>query len=55
MLIYISYLIIQYIVGKRFIYYINGASRQKRVVVIVHDGKIQSMILSDSKTFNKMQ
>ena len=46
----------QNIVEKRSVYYIDGADKPKKgVVVIVRDGKIQSMMPSDSKTFNKMQ
>lgn len=38
------------------IYYIEGAANLKKgVVVIVCDGKIQSMMPSDIKSFNKMQ
>ncbi len=48
--------VFQNIVEKRFVYYIDGADKPKKgVVVIVRDGKIQSMMPSDSKTFNKMQ
>lgn len=37
------------------IYYIDGVSNPKKgVVVIVRDGKIQSMMPSDLKSFNKM-
>ncbi len=43
-------------VNGKTIYYIDGADKPKKgVVVIVRDGKIQSMMPSDSKTFNKMQ
>lgn len=41
--------------GKLF-YYIEGSSEPKKgVVVIVKDGKIQSMMPSDIKSFNKMK
>ncbi len=43
-------------VNGKTIYYIDGADKPKKgVVVIVRDGKIQSMMPSDSKTFNKKQ
>lgn len=43
-------------INGKTIYYIDGADKPKKgVVVIVRDGKIQSMMPSDSKTFNKMQ
>lgn len=38
------------------IYYIDGVAKPKKgVVVIVRDGKIQSMMPSDLKSFNKLQ
>lgn len=38
------------------IYYIDGAASPKKgVVVITRDGKIQSMMPSDIKSFNKLQ
>ena len=43
-------------INGKLIYYIDGAANpQKGVVVIVRDGKIQSMMPSDLKSFNKMQ
>ena len=38
---------------KNYLYYIDGiANPKKGVVVIVRDGKIQSMMPSDFKSFN---
>ena len=43
-------------INGKLIYYIDGAANPKKgVVVIVRDGKIQSMMPSDLKSFNKMQ
>ena len=43
-------------INGKVIYYIEGAANPKKgVVVIVRDGKIQSMMPSDIKSFNKMQ
>ena len=43
-------------INGKTIYYIEGiANPKKGVVVIVRDGKIQSMMPSDVKSFNKMQ
>ena len=44
------------IVNGKSIYYIDGVTNVKKgVVVIVRDGKIQSMMPSDFKSFNKLQ
>lgn len=41
--------------GKQ-IYYLDGAENPKKgIVVIVKDGKIQSMMPSDPKSFEKLQ
>ena len=41
--------------GKQ-IYYLEGVTKSKKgVVVIFKDGKIQSMMPSDIKSFNKLQ
>lgn len=46
---------IRHINGKT-IYYVDGAVNPKKgVVVIVRDGKIQSMMPSDFKSFNKLK
>ena len=43
-------------INGKMIYYIDGAANPKKgVIVIVRDGKIQSMMPSDLKSFNKMQ
>lgn len=44
------------IINGKSIYYIDGVTDPKKgVVVIVRDGKIQSMMTSDIKSFNKLQ
>ena len=43
-------------INGKSIYYIDGVTNLKKsVVVIVRDGKIQSIMPSDIKSFNKMQ
>ena len=43
-------------INGKSIYYIDGVANPKKgVVVIVKDGKIQSMMPSDFKSFNKLQ
>jgi len=43
-------------INGKSIYYIDGvANTKKGVIVIMRDGKIQSMMPSDFKSFNKMQ
>lgn len=42
-------------INEKTIYYINGRQILKGVVVIVRDGKIQSMMPSDIKSFNQLQ
>ena len=43
-------------INGKSIYYVDGVVNPKKgVVVIVRDGKIQSMMPSDNKSFNKLQ
>ncbi|MCI7223188.1 MULTISPECIES: hypothetical protein [Fusobacterium] len=43
------------IIGKKEFYYIEGASKAKdAIVVIKYEGKLQSMMPSDPKSYNKM-
>ena len=43
-------------INGKSIYYIDGVANPKKgVVVIVREGKIQSMMPSDFKSFNKLQ
>ena len=44
------------VVNGKQIYYVEGAANpNKGVVVILNDGKLQSMMLSRLKDFNKLQ